>query len=74
MCTSMETQIGIRLASCPLQILNLLLSGPLYTLKNLRLPKNFCLCEFYLLIFTLLEIENGKMFKYLFKNNMPITT
>ena len=54
--------------------LKLLVSGPLlYSKKFLRTPKSICLCEIYLLIFTLLGINTRKFKLLQNNNNEPIT-
>lgn len=45
------------------QYSNLLVSGTLCTLKNYWGFQKLCLCRFYLLLFTVLEIKNGKTLK-----------
>lgn len=41
-----------------LQFSNFLVSGPLYTPKNLRTLKNICVYPLYLLVFIIFEIIN----------------
>lgn len=50
-----------------MEVLFVLISGHLYTLKNYRgPPKSFGLCRLYLSVFAMLEVKTDKNVKYLF--------